>query len=214
MQPAAAELEWCHSPAELRPGELRVFDLPVMQAWEASYVEALARAASESGGAVLEVGYGLGVATALIQANPAVSNHLVVECHPDIAVQCIATWRESLATQRMHVIIGLWHQVAPKLPASAFDGILYSTYALPPGEGCAGELAFFPEAFRLLRPGGIFTYYADHPNRLTAAHRERLDQAGFTMEHVREVVCAVEPPPDCGYWQASTIVAPIVRKHE
>ena len=68
---------------------------------------------------------------------------------------------------------------------------------------------FFAEAARLLKPGGIFTYFCNEDLDLTAEEVGLLNDVGFDV--TTEVV-PVPTPDDCEYWRAKTIVAPICIK--
>ena len=61
------------------------------------------------------------------------------------------------------VLGGFWQDLVGSMADGSFGGILFDAYPLSPGEAAGdGEVgAFFVEAARLLRPGGIFTFYFD-----------------------------------------------------
>ncbi len=93
---------------------------------------------------------------------------------------------------------------------SAYESSPKALAGAPFDEIHGNHFAFLAEAHRLLSPGGVFTYYSDEPTGLSPFHLSQLRAAGFS--DVDAVICGVQPPADCEYWQASTIVAPIVRK--
>jgi len=41
---------------------------------------------------------------------------------------------------------------------------------------------------------------------------KKLIEAGFKKENIKGRIAKVNPPKDCDYWKAKTILAPIVRK--
>lgn len=202
---------WNVSPAEYDRHKLRIAGQPVMEDWEASYMAALARVATAQGGHVLELGYGLGLSARAIQA-ASIERHVVIECHPDVLSRCLADCRDEIARGRLHLLSGFWQDVAPLLGSETFDGILFDTYPLSAAELHRNHFAFFPEAYRLLRPGGVLTYYSDEAEGFSPEHLAALRAAGFGEDDIGGEVCAVSPPEDCDYWCAPTLLVPIVSK--
>lgn len=202
--------EWVDTSAEYTADELRIARHPVMQAWEEPYMDMLAGIATANGGRVLEVGYGMGLSSRAVLRRPSVTGYEVIECHPDVVTRAVTHLRGEIGSGRVRLHVGFWQDVVPGLRDGSFDGLLFDTYPLRPEEVHGNHFPFLAEAFRLLRPGGVFTYYSDEPTGLSPAHVARLRAAGFA--EVDGMVCPVSPPADCEYWQSDSIVAPVVRK--
>jgi guanidinoacetate N-methyltransferase len=181
-----------------------------MEDWELPYMQRLADIAASRGGTVLEVGYGMGISASALQARK-IDSHVVVECHPDVITRCVAAHRSALASGSMHLMTGYWQDVTPMLAAGSFDGILFDTYPVNPLEGIT-HLFFFEEAYRLLKPGGVLTYFSSEPTTLRPLDFEKLEQAGFQRSNIHLEACAVNPPADCTYWREPSIVVPTVIK--
>lgn len=203
--------QWCESPALYDDHTLKIAGHPVMEDWEQGYMDMLASIASSNGGKVLELGYGMGLSAAAIQAHP-IESHFVIECHPDVVRKAVTDFKVAIDLSKMHVYSGFWQDVTPTLASGTFDGILFDTYPLREEEIHGNHFWFFKEAFRLLKPGGILTYYSDEAITLPESHVQKLIDAGFKRKDINLQVCEVHPPADCEYWQAHSIVAPIVRK--
>lgn len=109
------------------------------------------------------------------------------------------------AKSKVEVLPGFSWDVTPTLPDASYDGILYDTYPLKDGAANKHHLDFFAEAARLLRPGGVFTYFCNEDVDISDEERKLLHDHGFdvTTEQV-----PVPTPEDCQYWRAKTIVAP------
>lgn len=202
---------WNEVPAVFTEHELKIGGHPVMEDWETGYMDALAEIASSNGGAVLELGYGMGLSSAAIQSR-GVDAHYVIECHPDVIERCLTSFRPAIQASRMHILSGFWQDITPRLRSESFDGILFDTYPLNEEEIHGNHFWFFEEAFRLLKPGGVLTYYSDEATHFSPKHLQKLEDAGFSKDHIDSRICDVNPPADCEYWQAKTILAPIVRK--
>ena len=74
---------WQEAPAVFTEGKLTILGHPVMEDWEAPYMEELARVATMNGGVILEVGFGLGLSATYIQGQP-IDKHLVIEMNKDV----------------------------------------------------------------------------------------------------------------------------------
>jgi ornithine decarboxylase len=204
--------DWCRAPAIFTEDSLRILNHPVMEDWERGYMRALAQVATADGGTVLELGYGLGLSTSVIQSAPTLDRHVIIECHPDVVAKCLSEWREAIASQRLQLLVGLWQEVTPLLADASFDGILFDTYPLAQEEIHQNHFSFFAEAHRLLKPGGVLTYYSDEVDSPSNEHLCQLIDAGFSLDNIGGTLVDVQPPQNCEYWQANTLLLPVVRK--
>ena len=69
---------------------------------------------------------------------------------------------------------------------------------------------FFAEVHRLLKTGGLITYFSDDVREFSSRYGQALAGAGFT-DIVAEV-CEINTPKECLYWKDKTIVVPICTK--
>ncbi len=197
--------QWRDERAVFKDGKLQIAGHPVMEDWEENYMLALADVAAGRGGRVLELGFGMGISARFVQRHP-VTEHVIVEANTDVYQHL-----EAFAVEHPTVTprAGFWQEVTPTLADGSFDGILFDTYPVQEDE-LAAAWFFFAEAHRLLRPGGVFTYFSDEVSDFSSRHREALQAAGFT--DIRGEVCQVNTPADCLYWKAPTIVVPIITR--
>merc|ERR1712232_618102 len=194
---------WKDSEIEIDGKELKIQGHPIMEAWEHPYMKRLAEIATSKGGKVLELGFGMNISADYIQAcNPA--EHHIIEANKHVAERARA-WGNEKAKSKVVVNEGFSWDVSPNLESGSFDGILYDTYPIKEGAANRHQLEFFAEAARLLKPGGVFTYFLNEDLDLQADERALLESHGFdvTTEQV-----PVPTPDDCQYWRAKTIVAP------
>jgi guanidinoacetate N-methyltransferase len=206
----SGKAEWCDATASYTAHNLWIAGHPVMQDWEDGYMATLAEIVGNVGGRTLEIGYGLGLSAHYLMKMDLVEEHWIVECHPDVIARAVTDLREEFSTGRVHLVAGFWEDVVKALADEQFDGILFDTYPLTEEEVHANHFPFFGDAYRLLRPGGVFTYYSDEAVELSESHVDRLRAVGF--EDITWTTVPVSPPPDCEYWQDHSLVAPIVRK--
>jgi guanidinoacetate N-methyltransferase len=197
---------WPSSSAVYTEQELLIDGQQVMQAWERPVMRALARAAAESGGDVAEIGFGMGISATFLQES-GIRSHTIVECHPDVLARLDA-WRVQRPGASITVVPCRWQDWAVE-PAS-FDGVLFDTYPTSEEEYGA-EVAstptyaasFFPAARRMLRPGGVFTYYTNEIDSLSRRHQRLLLEhfSSFSVSLVRDLA----PAADCQYWWADSM---------
>ena len=203
--------DFAKAPAIYDKHTLHILDHPVMEDWEKPYMERLADIATENGGDVLEVGYGMGISARAIQSHP-IKSHSIIECNLGVAAKCLEEFPDAIASGKIKVLNGFWQKITPILGSETFDGILFDTYPLTDKEIHSNHFPFFVEAHRLLKPGGVLTYYSDESEKFSESHLATLFKAGFKKEDISSEICPVEPPEDCQYWQDKTIMVPIVRK--
>ncbi len=202
---------WRESPAEFDDARsvLKILGHPVMENWEEPYMRSLARIAASRGGKVLEVGFGLGISAAFIQAGP-VTEHVIIEANRNVYQNALHFAR----TAKVQTIVyeGFWQDVVDHLACGSFNGILFDTYPMTLDEVHCQHYGFFKQARRLLKTGGVFTYYSDEVESFSPPHRQALNHAGFPDDCISGEICRVNPPPECEYWQSKTFLAPVIIK--
>lgn len=203
--------DWAKADAIYDEHSLRIAGHPVMEDWEIHYMEKLAEIATLNAGTILELGYGLGLSAKAIELHN-ITAHYIVECHPDVVARCVKDFHYAIAANRLHVLSGFWQDVTPLLKNETFDGVLFDTYPMSEEEIHSNHFWFFNEAYRLLKPHGVFTYYSDEAKNFSGRHLAKLKAAGFRGKNIGFEICEVNPPKDCEYWQEKTMIAPIVRK--
>ena len=202
---------WGRSRAIYDAHSLEIDGHRVMEDWEHGYMQRLSAVATRNGGAVLELGYGLGLASKAIQARN-IESYTIIECHPDVLTKCLIDNRTAFERGMIHLYSGFWQDTTPSLASGIFDGILFDTYPIDERESIGPHMWFFEEAFRLLKPGGVLTYYSNEADGFSELHVERLVKAGFARSDMSFELCHVSPPDDCEYWHEPTIVVPIINK--
>ena len=198
---------WRDAPAHYDEHTLTIEGHPVMEDWETGYMRDLAEIATRSGGTILEVGFGMGISATHIQSRY-IREHIIIEANRH--VYDYATAFAKSAPVRTRALFGMWESITPLLPDGSITGILFDTYPLSETEIHQNHFAFFPEAYRLLMPGGVLTYYSDEVEDFSESHRDALMRAGF--RHIDKRISTVSPPEDCLYWRNPTIVAPIITR--
>ncbi|WP_050407549.1 class I SAM-dependent methyltransferase [Massilia sp. NR 4-1] len=205
---ARPEMEggWEASTAAWSARELLIDGQQVMQEWERPLMQALASAAAKSGGDIAEIGFGMGISATLLQ-ECGVRAHTIVECHPEVLAR-LAQWRAQRPGAAITAVPSRWQDWI--FEPGSFDGVLFDTYPTSEEEystEVAGSptfaASFFPTAQRLLRPGGVFTYYSNEIDSLSRRHQRLLLEhfSSFSVTLVR----GLRPPPDCQYWWADSM---------
>lgn len=198
--------DWKELPATFSKETIEIAGHVVMWRWADGYMEELARIAAGNGGTILEIGFGFGLSAAAIQRQP-IERHVIVEMNKDVFAELAAFAQR--APRPVEARFGLWQEVAPTLADESFDGILFDAFPLSAGD-FEFHYDFFATAHRLLKRGGVFTYFSSEESDFSPRHRQRLHEAGF--ERIDKRICTVEPSPECLYWKSKTIVAPIIVK--
>lgn len=193
--------------------ELGIAGQQVMQSWEAPYMAALARPAGETGGEVLEIGFGMGISASILQGY-SLRSHTIVECHPEVLRRC-EQWTRSYPGRDIRVVAGKWQEVIDRL--GSFDAVIFDAYPQNEMEWLkyyANDTTyaehFFPTASRLLREGGVFSYYTNEADSLSRDH-----QRAILRHFARATISRVDgltPPIDCHYWQSSSMLVVVAQR--
>ncbi|MCM3924682.1 class I SAM-dependent methyltransferase [Frankia sp. AiPs1] len=194
-------------------GTLLVSGQEVMQTWEAPLMRALARAVTTPGGAVLEIGFGLGLSAGFVQElGPA--RHVIVEANPQTAAVA-EQWARTGGRRGVEIVTGRWQDTLAGL--GRFDGVLFDTYPMDETEvdeyvmrDATFAEHFFAPAAAALTEGGAFTYYSNEIDSVSRRHQRAL------LRHFRtfavEIVDGLRPPEDCSYWWAPSMAVIVARR--
>uniref|UniRef100_A0A7S2C2A1 RMT2 domain-containing protein n=1 Tax=Octactis speculum TaxID=3111310 RepID=A0A7S2C2A1_9STRA len=161
-------------------------------------------------GAVLNVGFGMGIIdTALQSRNP--THHTIIEAHPQVYAKMVADgWTEK---ENVTVLFGKWQDVIHE--AGKFDGVFFDTY----GEYYEDMHNFHELLPNLLNPGGIYSFFNGMcPFNIffhgVACELVRLElQAIGLVSHFVPIQIQLDPATWQGvrrkYWQRETYYLPI-----
>lgn len=182
-------------------------DHEIMEDWLIPVMDVMARVTSDKGGDILEIGFGRGISSDMIQEHP-IASHTIIECN-DAVVEVFHKWKEQYEGKDIRLVHGLWQDTIDDL--GLFDGIFFHTYPLDEDEYMNYVHAsitfgehFFSYASKHLKPGGAFTYFSNEINSLSREHQRILLQhfSSFSVEIVH-----LEMPDDVtDAWWADRIV--------
>jgi len=199
---------WAQSEVSVDDKYLKIQGHPVMEAWEHPYMRKLAEITSSQGGNVLELGFGMAISATYMQNNkngakPLTSHH-VVEANINQAARA-DKWAMETAKSQVVIHRGYSWDVAPSLRDGFFDGILYDTYPLEKNKAGVHHRDFILDAARLLKKGGVFTYFSNDAPKISDEDRRQLSAAGFECT---EEQIPTDTPADCQYWRHKYLIAP------
>jgi hypothetical protein len=165
---------------------LAVMGEPVMDEFEKQYIQLLGANAAKYGGAVLEVGFGMGISACAVQEelykhhdlkNGKPACHIIIEYNKEIAARA----REWAKHQKVPVVIleGDWREQIQKIPSGILSGSLSDPYPLNPDEKHKDAALALTKVHDLLRPGGVSVHYSDSQYCLSSDHEAIAKAAGF-----------------------------------
>ena len=201
--------KWKKEKAVFSEHDIKIFGYAVMEDWETPYMKELADIATSKGGIVLELGFGMGISANFIQQHK-IEKHIIIEVNKDIIKKAKIFAKK--APHKTEILSGLWEDMIKKIPDNSLSGILFDTYPLTEKELYQNHFNFFPFAYKKLKKGGVFTYYSDEIKNYSKVHIKKLQEAGFKKENIKRIVTKINPPKDCEYWKANTILSPIITK--
>lgn len=189
-------------------------DNEIMEDWQIPIMEAMAGIVTESGGDVLEIGFGRGIGSTFIQSgNPA--SHTIIECNPSV-IERFDTWQQKHSGRDIRLAPGLWQDVMGEL--GPFDGIFFHTYPLNEAEFVDTVVQsstfaehFFEAAATHLKTGGVFTYLTNEIDSLGRAHQRALWKhfRSFTLSMVSDL--RVPEDTTDAMWSDSMVIVRAVK---
>jgi len=204
---APIEGEWKTAQARADSERLELRGQQVMQAWEGPLMRAMADVVARPDRDMIEVGFGMGMSATLVQER-GVRSHTIIESN-DAVLAAAREWRANYPDRDIRFMHGRWEDVAATL--APVDAILFDTYPQTEAEFVARVVesvtfadSFLPTAASLLRPGGVLTYYTNEIDSFSRRHQRLVLRhfSSLTLSVVRDL----EPPPDCNYWWADSMV--------
>jgi guanidinoacetate N-methyltransferase len=189
-------------------------DQEIMEDWQVPLLEAMARHVTASHGDVLEIGFGRGVSSEMIQRS-GVRSHTIVEANDHSVRHYFAPWRARRPDSAIRLLHARWQDITGQL--GLFDGIFFHAFPMNEQEFADyvlrsvtfAEHAFAPMAAHL-RDGGVFSYLTTEIDSLSRGHQRRL------FQHFSEITLHVETlrlPDDVKdmWWANSMVVVTAVK---
>jgi len=159
-------------------------DIQVMMDWEHPIMSASAAYVTQGGGKILEVGFGMGIASDYIQSHN-ISSHTIVENHP----QVISKSREWVSGKSNVTIVSQsWQEVTQSL--GTFDGIFFDDFG--------GEYEDISSSLQYLTKSGTKMTFWNNYN--SSSNPIKPD-----VEH-QEI--SVTPAENNSYWCSNTYYLP------
>lgn len=189
-------------------------DKEIMEDWQTPIMQAMAEVVSYNKGHILEIGFGRGVGSGLIQ-RCGVDAHTIIECNDSIVAR-FEDWKQQYPERSINIQHGLWQDVLPNL--GQFDGIFFHTYPLKESdyvEQIANSVTFaehfFKHAAAHLREGGIFTYLSNEIDSLSRSHQRSLFKHFSSIE--MKIVKDLALPQDVKdqWWADSMVIVKAVK---
>lgn len=188
-------------------------DQEIMEDWQVPVMEAMARVVTKTRGDVLEIGFGRGISSEMIQDH-GVRSHTIIECN-DAIVERFHKWKENYKDKDIKMVHGLWQDVIDDL--GQYDGLFFHTYPLNEDEYMNyvnGSVTFaehfFETAVKHLNPGGAFTYFSNEIDSLSREH-QRLILKHFSSFSVETVRLNVPADVKDTWWANSMVVIKAVK---
>ena len=160
------------------------FDKEVMMDWEHPIMSASAAYVTQDGGDILEIGFGMGIASNYIQSH-SISSHTIIENHPQI-IEKLETWANGKSN--VNIISQSCADVTGSL--SNYDGIFYDV-------DFDSRWNLFSSSLSGLTKSGT---------KVTFFNTKTEQSNSFNIQTTYQQVTV--NPPDCQYFSGSTYYMP------
>ena len=186
----------------------KLSDQEIMEDWQIPLMQRMADVVCDTKGDILEIGFGRGISSDMIQAHH-VKSHTIIECNEQVIIDYFEDWKNKFTGSDIKIIQGLWQDTLAS--TGLFDGIFFHTYPLNEEEymkyvqeSITFAEHFFPHASKHLKKGGSFTYFSNEIDSLSREHQRLLLQhfSSFSIQ----VVPLKMPENVKDIWWANSIV--------
>lgn len=186
----------------------------LIESWQEPIMQAMAKIVGETHGDVLEIGFGLGVSSTMIQKEY-VRSHTIIECNHSVIERHFNNWNQQFHDRDIRLVKGLWQDTIHDL--GKFDGIFFHTYPLNAEEymnyvnaSVTFAAHFFATAAAHLKPNGVFTYLTHEIDSFSRAHQRLLFQhfSSFSLQLVK-----LDMPEDVldTWWADSMVIVKAIK---
>lgn len=186
----------------------KLSDQEIMEDWQIPLMQGMTDVVCDTQGDILEVGFGRGISSDMIQEYR-VKSHTIIECNEQVINDYFVEWKEKFKGSDIRLVKGLWQDTIDTL--DLFDGIFFHTYPLNEEEymkyvqeSITFAEHFFPFASSHLNDGGAFTYFSNEIDSLSREHQRLLLQhfSSFSIQKI-----PLKMPEDVkDIWWANSIV--------
>ncbi len=188
-------------------------DADIMEDWQIPVMRAMAEAAAESHGDILEIGFGHGVSSTMVQEQK-VRSHTIIECN-DSVVARFYKWKENFENADIRLVQGLWQETIDDL--NLYDGIFFHTYPLNEDEymeyvheSVTFAEHFFETAAKHLRKDGVFTYFSSEIDSLSRGHQRALFKY-FSSVSLSVVGLDIPEDVEDAWWADSIVIVRAIK---
>jgi len=192
----------------------KLSDKEIMEDWQIPLMQKMADVICDTKGDILEIGFGRGISSDMIQKHQ-VKSHTIIECNEEVINDYFLDWKNIYPTSDIQIVKGLWQDVIDDL--QLFDGIFFHTYPLNQeeymkyvNESITFAEHFFPFASKHLNKGGSFTYFSNEIDSLSREH-QRLLLKHFSSFQIQKIDLKMPHDVIDLWWANSMIVVKAIK---
>ncbi len=192
----------------------KLSDKEIMEDWQIPLMQKMADVICDTKGDILEIGFGRGISSDMIQKHN-VKSHTIIECNDEVIKDYFVDWKNNYPASDIKMVKGLWQDVIDDL--QLFDGIFFHTYPLNQeeymkyvNESITFAEHFFPVASEHLNKGGSFTYFSNEIDSLSREH-QRLLLKHFSSFQIQKIDLKMPTDVIDLWWANSMIVVKAIK---
>ncbi len=212
---ADAKAEYITTPEGGRT--LKVCGLEVMSDFETPYMKELAKIGTMHGGKILDIFFGLGLASEAIEKlrkTRKITEHHITVKNKEILKQA-KKWRNAQPHKdKIFIHEGGWENILPKLQKEGhvFDGVIFNGFPLEIddiGRCCVRFLYSLLKLQLVKEKTGIITFYMDSIDGFGNSFQKYLQMLGIRDVRAKKIDIKL-PKRGCEYWNESFFLAPLL----
>merc|ERR1719199_1202374 len=132
----------------------------------------------------METGFGMGISATFLQKHTGIKEHVVIEANKGVFASKLLPFATNYSSVRP--MYGFFQDVTPMLQSNSFDAVLYDTFPMDDDDIsnplCIHHRKIMKEVYRMLKVGGVFTYFANMNTK--EGDIRALQLAGFKKEDI------------------------------
>ena len=153
------QTHWAELPIdELNDNHLIIENQLITSIDEIDLMKDMTEIVGNKGGTIVEVGFGMGISAKMIDSYETVNTHIIIEANKNV-YNNLVKYADNITNVNIIPELNFFENWVTNQPSNLCDGFFFDPNPLNPLVGINYIYNNFKEIYRILKPGGAFTFF-------------------------------------------------------